>query len=334
MKAVLADRFGGPDVLRLGEAPAPQPGKGQILVRMQAAAVTTGDWRIRAAAFPGILAVPGRLLFGLTKPRHRVPGTAFAGTVEATGEGVTRFAAGDRVAGMVTAGAHAELVAMPETGAVARIPDAMTFEEAAALPFGGGSALAFLRDIAAVKPGERVLVVGASGAVGSFAVQVARALGARVTGVASGRNAALVRGLGAEAVVDYTAEDPFAGEDRYDVVLDTVRTADLSEARRALAPGGRYVPLNFTGKDLLAALRARLTGGPRMILGVTADTGAHIEDLGRLWSEGKLRALVDRVLPLEAIAEAHRRVESRHGRGTVIVTAPGRAADLAPAAAV
>src|SRR5690606_20925394 len=265
MKAIVYDRYGPPEVLRLEEvqlpgagpgevrvrvraapvttadwrlrAPAfpgalwPPAGPGEVRVRVRAASVTTADWRLRASAFPGVLWLPGRLMTGLFRPRNRVLGLDFAGEVDAVGDGVSRFATGDRVFGFAGKGAHAEYLVMPEAGAIAATPEDLSDPEAAALPFGALSALVFLRDYAGLLPGQSVAVVGASGGVGAYAVQVARALGARVTGIASAGSRGFVLGLGAERFVDYGVEDFTFGAERYDLVLDTVGATDFSRAR-------------------------------------------------------------------------------------------------------
>ncbi len=320
MKAVVYDRYGPPEVLRQSEVAKPTIGESYILVRVRASAVTTADWRIRAAAFPGVLWLPGRLMFGLFRPRNRVLGTDFAGEVVETGPSVTRFRPGDRVFGFAGKGAHAEFVAVPETGAVVATPEALSDEEAAALPFGGLSALVFLRDFAGLKAGQRVAIVGASGNVGSYAVQIAKALGAEVTGVASGRNAELVRSLGADRFVDYTRDDVTAEDSRYDVIFDTVGATDFVRARRALTPNGLFLPLNFGLREMLQALRSKIFGGPRVVTAVSGDTWEDLESLVAMVSEGALRPVVDSHYPLERITDAYRRVEGRHRRGAVVLS--------------
>lgn len=319
MKASVYHEYGSTDVLRIEEVARPEPGPGEVLVRVRATSVTTGDWRLRAAAFPGLMAVPGRLMFGVFRPRRPILGGDFAGEVVETGAGVTRFAPGDRVFGVSGHGAHAEYVRMPESGAIHATPGEMTDEQAAALPFGGLAALTFLADFARVKPGERVLILGASGGVGSYAVQIARAMGAEVTGVASAGNLELVRSLGAHHVIDYGAQDPLRGA-RYDVVLDTVGVADFRRVRRVLDRGGRFVPLNFGTREIWQSLRTGLVGRRKVVIGVNGDSAEALARLIAYWRAGALRPVIDRVYPFAGIADAHAHVETRHRKGAVVVS--------------
>ncbi|GAB4363204.1 MAG: NAD(P)-dependent alcohol dehydrogenase [Oricola sp.] len=331
MKAAVYEEYGDADVLEIREIARPEPGDDAILVQVYAAAVTTGDWRLRAAAFPGIMALPGRLMFGIRRPRNPVLGTAFSGRVVARGRNVTRFRPGDAVFGFSGSRAHAEYVAVDAGGPVALKPDNIAHDEAAAVPFGGLSALVFVRDVAAVKPGARVLVNGASGGVGAYAVQLAKHLGAEVTGVAGAGNLDLVRSLGADRVLDYRAGDIAAAAGRCDVVIDTVGRLPWAAAKRILGRTGRYVPLEFAGREIGRALLARLAGGPRVLLAVSGDTREDLEVLAGLLAGGALRAVVDSRFPLGGIAAAHRRVETRHATGAVVVTMDGAAARQAAA---
>lgn len=309
---------------RLDDIPTPEIGEGQILVKVGASSVTTADWRMRASAFPGGLWLPGRLMTGLFRPKNRVLGVDFAGEVAAVGAGVRRFSKGDRVFGFAGKGSHAEFVAMDADGAIAKTPDGVTDAEAAALPFGAIAALVFLRDFAKVRPGTKVLVVGASGGVGACAVQIARALGAEVTGVASAASADLVRSLGATRVIDYRAEDYAARAAGWDVVFDTVRQADFAHARRALTPGGLFLPLNFGLKDMLRAPFTGWRGAPRMVTAINGDSREDVEEIAAMVAEGTLRPVIDRRFLLSEVREAYRHVEGRHRRGAVILeVAPG-----------
>lgn len=318
MKAAIYTRYGSADTVHLAEHPTPAPGPDQVLVRVHAASVTTADWRMRAAAYPGILWLPGRLMTGLFKPKQPVLGTSMAGEIVATGAQVTRFRAGQRVFGFVGSGAHAEYVAVDEDAALVETPEGLTDAEAAALPFGALSALVFLRDVAQVQPGQDVLIVGASGGVGAYATQIAKALGARVTAVAGPGRETLLSGLGADRIVNYREENPAAARQAYDVVLDTVGATTWPEMRRALKPGGLFVPLNFTGKDMLHALRARF-GKTRVKLAVSGDTADDLRALTDMIGKGEVRAVIDSRWPFDRIAEAHAHVEARHSAGTVIV---------------
>src|SRR5688572_24305344 len=234
MRAVTYDRFGSPDVLQLRQIAVPTPAPGQVLVRIRAAAANPWDWHF-LRGLPYIARINGA---GVRRPKHPVLGGDVAGEVVATGDGAGRFAVGDEVYGFIEFGGFADYVAVPETS-LAAMPRNLSFDEAAAVPLAATTALQGLRDVGQVKAGDRVLIIGASGGVGTFAVQIAKAFGAHVTGVASGRNAGLLRALGADRVVDYTREDVTAGDDRYDVVFQLAGTASGSALGRILAPGGR-----------------------------------------------------------------------------------------------
>ena len=318
MKAMIYRRYGGPDVVAPATLPRPEPGPGELLIRVRAASVTTADWRLRAAAFPGIMQIPGRLMFGLTRPRNPILGMDFAGEVAATGPGVEGFATDDRVFGFSGGGAHAEYLTVKAAAAVAPIPAGLDFAEAAALPFGGLAALTFLRDFGGLQPGQRVLILGASGGVGAYAVQIARHIGADVTAVASAANHALLRDLGAARTIDYRQQDPLSGGP-YDLILDTVGATGFAAARRALTPNGLFLPLNFGLREMLQALRARLTGGRRIRIAVNEDKREDLDTLADLVHEGALRPVIDSRYPLEALPEAYLHVESRHRRGAVIL---------------
>jgi len=320
MRAAIADRYGDADILAVAEIDRPEPGDDEILVKVFAAPVTTADWRLRAAAFPGIMALPGRLMMGLTRPKNPVLGLAFAGRVVARGANVDRFRLGDPVFGFSGAGAHADYLTVKADGPVAMKPKAITYEEAASVPFGGVSALVFLRDFAGVEPGRKVLVNGASGGVGAYAVQLAKIMGAEVTGVAGTDNVELVRALGADNVIDYRKSDATASGDLSDVVLDTVGKLPYSKAKRILKKTGRYLPLEFAGREIFQALWATVTGGPKIVLAVSGDRREDIEHLAGLLESGELRGVIDSTFPLADIAAAHRRVETRHASGVVIVT--------------
>mgnify|MGYP001597324716 FL=1 len=320
MKAAVYTRYGGPDVVTVRDVPDPTPGPGEILVETRAAGVTTADWRLRAAAFPGlVMGIAGRVMFGITGPRNPVLGSDFAGVVAETGAGVTEFRPGDRVFGFSDGGAHAERLVMKADKAVTRLPEALSFAEGAALPFGAMAALEFLDRFAALKPGEHVLIVGASGGVGAYAVQIARALGAEVTAVASGARAAMLTGLGADHVIDYRARAAADWGGPFDVIFDTIGVTNYAQMAAQLADGGRFVPLNFGIGDF-AARGAAKKAGHAVILQVNADTKAGLERLVAMIAEGRLRPVIDSRFAFADIRDAHAKVETRSRAGAVIVT--------------
>ena len=319
MKAISYDRYGSANVLQISVMPRPVPAENEVLVRVSASSVTTADWRLRAAAFPGVLAVPGRLMFGVIRPRSKVLGGVFAGEVEAVGRAVTAFGPGDRVFGVSGLGAHAEYLTIAEDATITRTPDTVTDTEAAAVPFGALSALVFLRDFAGLMRGQSVLIVGASGGVGSYAVQIAKLMGAHVAGVASADNHALLCDLGADEVIDYRTEDFTNVTSRYDVVFDTVGATDFRRICGALTPQGQFIPLNFGIREVWQAIWSALRGRKRVRIGVSGDSREDLEQLADWMASGRLRAIVDTVYPLDAAAEAHRAVETRHRKGTVVL---------------
>lgn len=290
-----------------------------MLVEVRASAVTHADRRLRAGDFPGIVRLPAHLAMGWTGPRNR-PGTMFAGRVVRVGPAVGRFRVGDDVFGSALGegGGYAERVAVPQTRRLARMPAGLGFAEAAALPYGGVTSLIFLRDLARVQPGERVVILGAAGAVGVLAVQVARHLGAEVTAVCSAGDADLVRGLGAHHVVDRRTGWPGIGG--CDVVLDTVGASSLGEVRPALGPTGRYLCLVVSARLVRDVLVSALVGRQRALTSASAGTSQHLDELRTLVELGALRPVVGPVFPLSDIARAHERHEAGGTRGAVVVT--------------
>ncbi|MGC5627070.1 NAD(P)-dependent alcohol dehydrogenase [Georgenia sp. Z1344] len=319
MRAVVVDRYGPPTHAVVTRRPFPEPRADEILVRVEAAAVTAGDARLRSGTFPPGFTVPARLAMGIRGPRIQVLGNSFAGVVEKTGADVDGFSPGDRVAGMsgFRMGTHAEHVRV-RTKAVAHVPEGVSDVDAAAVLFGGTTALHFLRDLGQVQAGESVLVNGASGAVGTSAVQVARHLGARVTAVTSAGNADLVRRLGAAAVVDYRTTPVTELTERFDVVLDAVGNLSRSAGRRLLTGDGRL--LVVVG-SLAALLPAKQVHG-----GTTPENARIVTDTLDLLARGELDPVVEVMGGLEAVVEAYRRIDSGHKVGNLVVTPHGPAA--------
>ncbi|MEZ4444160.1 MAG: NAD(P)-dependent alcohol dehydrogenase [Polyangiaceae bacterium] len=318
MRAAINTQYGPPGVLSSKEVDRPTAGHGEVVVEVHASVVTQGDRRLRAADFPGFMGLFGRLLFGLRRPRHSVGGSMFAGRVVEVGAGVTKLAVGDDVFGSVMRGAYAEYLAISEDQAIAAMPTNVSYAEAAAIPYGAGTALVFLRDLAEVRPGERVLVVGASGGVGRMAVQIAKHLGAEVTGVC-GSDEDLVRGLGADDVIDYRRERFTELERRWDVILDTTEGDHFRSYRRALTPRGRYLSLYVTPRLLWEMAVTKLGEGQRAIAGVAQGSAALTEELRELVQQGALRAVIAERFTLEDIARAHAFLETQHPHGSVVV---------------
>ncbi len=328
MKAAIYEKYGPADVVEIREIERPAIGEKDVLVEVAATTVTTGDWRLRASAFPGVFLLVGRLMFGLFRPRNRVLGMEFAGKVVSAGPGVTRFAVGDEVFGFASRGAHAEYLAISEDAAIARKPANIGFAEAAATPFGAISALVFLRDFAGIRPGQKVLVLGASGGVGVHVVQLAKHFGAEVTGVTSTTNLDLVRSLGADHVIDYRKEDYTAGSEAYDLIFDTAGTTTFAQAKRVLKPTGIFLPLEFSPREIMQALLTTMSKGKRVVIGVNDDGREDLDFIGGLLACGAIRPVIDGAYSLEQIADAYRRVESRHKTGSVVVTLDRQAASL------
>lgn len=319
MKAVMARRYGAPEVLTVEDIPIPSPKPDQVRVRVEATSVTTGDTRLRGFAGAGVFWLPLRLMFGIFRPRRPTPGMEFSGTIDAVGAAVTEFAPGDPVFGMVLRGANAEYLVMPARGTIARRPAGLISAQTAAVPFGALAALAFLRDFARLRAGEKILVVGASGSVGVFAVQLARHFGADVTGVCSSANTALVGELGAHTVIDYKCEDFTQGGDRYDLILDTLGVSRFSRCKRVLKSEGRQVFVSFQFHHLLQAAWTYLRPGKRVICGFSGGSKADLQYIIGLVASGTLRPVIDHEYDLDDIVAAHRYVETGRKRGSLIV---------------
>jgi NADPH:quinone reductase-like Zn-dependent oxidoreductase len=320
MRAAVFDRFGGPEVVRLADIAVPQYGPHDIRIRVAASTVSAADHRMRARDLPSGLALLALPVVGMFRPRRRVLGMDFAGTIEAVGAAVTRFKPGEEVVGMTGSafGGHAEYVVLSETAAIAMMPEDLSHEDAVALVFGGHTISECIRQCA-IRPGDEVLVNGAAGAVGSAAVQVAKHFGARVTAVTSARNAELARRLGADRVIDYREEDFAAGDEHYDVIFECVGNAPFERVDRVLKPGGALLQVTVDLKALLGAKGYSRRSGKRVIP-ITFTPGAEdVEFALRLYREGGLAPVVDRTYRLDEIVEAHRYVDTGRKRGSVIV---------------
>jgi NADPH:quinone reductase-like Zn-dependent oxidoreductase len=321
MRAAVYRRFGGPEVVRIEELPKPAPRRGEVLVRVHASTVSVADRRSRAKDVPRGLKLLSSLTLGFFTPRRRVLGMDVAGVVEAIGEGVTGFSPGDEVIAMLGGrfGGHAEYVAVKAHGPITAKPGNLTFEEAVALVFGGVTARAFL-DRAEPAPGASVLVNGASGAVGTAAVQLAHLAGARVTAVCSGGKADLVRSLGADRVIDYTVTDFPREPDRYDIIVDCAGSIPFDRLEPLITPGGTLLAVISDLRGLLTARGRSRRTGKHIVTGNVPFTGEQLADVARLAEAGAFRPVIDRTFPLSEIAEAHRYVDTGRKRGNVVVS--------------
>jgi NADPH:quinone reductase-like Zn-dependent oxidoreductase len=321
MRAIVYDRYGPPEVLRLADVPKPAPRAGEVLIRVRATSVTVADFRCRSFTVPLSFWIPARLALGVFRPRQPILGAELAGDVEETGSGVTRFKKGDPVfaATLMRFGGYAEYACLPESGVIAAKPTNMTYEEAAVVPVGARAALHFLKK-AKIEAGQKVLVYGASGSVGSYAVQLAKHYRVEVTAVCSGANIDWVKSLGADITVDYTRESFASRGPIYDVVFVAVDKGRFEDCMKALKPHGVY--LNPTSPVRTLAMRwAALASHKTIITGEhPAENAADLELLKGLIEQGKLRAAIDRKYPLEEIVEAHRYVDQGHKKGNVVVT--------------
>lgn len=320
MKAVVYETYGGPDVLRFTEIPTPVPKDDEVLIRIHATTVSTADWRVRSLDVPAGFGLLARLALGITRPRQPILGTELSGVVRAIGKDVTKFSPGDAVfafpgAGM---GCHAEYRCMKEDAALAPKPVSLDHAEAAALSFGGTTALYFLRK-AKLVAGEQVLVNGASGSVGTAAVQLAKHFGAEVTAVCSAGNAELVRSLGAAHVIDYTTEDFTRNGRTYDVIMDTAGTASFRRSSASLREGGRLLIVLGGMRELLSAPWIALTNSRRAIGGTAKANASDLRFLAELAERGEFTPVIDRRYRFEEIVEAHRYVDTGRKKGNVVV---------------
>ncbi len=301
MKAIVANKFGTADVLQLQDVPKPVAQANEILVKVHATTVTAGDIRMRSLNVPPLFWLPARITLGFTKPKHPIYGMELAGEVEAVGQAVTQFKVGDAVFASTLAenfGAHAEYKTLPEDGLVLTKPRNMTYEEAAAVPIGGPTALRLIRK-GHVRPGQKVLIYGASGSVGTYAVQIAKAHGAEVTGVCSTAHVELVKSLGADRVIDYAREDFSAGGAQYDVIFDTVGKCPKAQTAKALKPDGQFITI------------AKLS---------TKQSLEELTVVKEMVEAGQVKAVIGRRYPLAETAEAHRYVDTGHKTGNVVIT--------------
>ena len=316
MKAAVITKYGPPEVLQLKEVEKPTPKNNEVLIRVYAATVTLYDCWGRACTGPPGFGLLIKLSSGLGKPKKPILGTEFAGEIEAVGKDVNLFKKGDPVFGFtgMNLGANAEYVCMPEDGALAKKPTNMTYEEAAAIPYGGLTALYFLRK-GNIQSGQKVLIFGASGGLGTFAVQLAKYFGAEVTGVCSTPKLELVKSLGADKVIDYTKEDFTKSGEKYDIIFDTIGKSPFSASKRSLKEEGFYIFATF---GLGRAFRVLCS--KKAISGLVEERAEDLIFLKELIEAGKIKAVIDKRYPLEQAAKAHEYVESGQKKGQVVLT--------------
>jgi len=323
MKAILHTKFGPPDELQLKEVEKPTPKDNEVLIKIYATTVTTTDCNARNFTFvPKSFRFPARMVFGFRKPKINILGVDLAGEIEAVGKDVKQFKEGDQVFGSPGSkfGGHAEYICISEDGVLAIKPVNITCEEAAAIPLAGNTALFFIRDLGKVQAGQKILIHGASGAIGTYAVQLAKYYGAEVTGVCSGTNAEMVKSLGADKVIDYTKEDFTKSDETYDVIFDVVGKITFSQCKSSLKQKGIYLENLLELSDILKMIWTSIIGGKKIKGGVSIESVENLNFFLELIESGKLKPVIDRTYPLERTAEAFKYVENGHKKGTVVIT--------------
>ena len=321
MKAIIYRQYGAAEVLQLADRPTPSPLANEVLIRVHAAEATKSDCELRSFHFPvQWFWLPLRLALGIRKPKRQILGGYFAGQITQVGAAVQNLAPGERVFGssQLRFGAYGEYLCLPSDYTLATIPDGLSYAEAAAVPLGGLNALHFM-DRAGIQAGEHVLINGAGGSIGTYAVQIAKQRGAQVTAVDSGTKAGLLRGLGADRVIDYRQTDFRQSPASYDVILDMVASSPYGRTMRALRPKGRYLMANPTLLKMLQSVVTSIFSSQRALFAFAGETRAELHCLQQMLSTGELKAVVDRVYPMSEAVDAHRRVESEQRLGSVVI---------------
>ena len=324
MKAIICTAYGSPDVLQLQEVEKPQPKADQTLIRVYATTVSRADLEIRNFRFSGLISIPLRLYFGLFKPRVRILGEDFAGVVEAVGKNATSFAVGDRVCGTsgIGLGAYAEYLCVGganATSVLAKIPQGMPFNEAAAVPYGGLEALGFLRK-GNIQKGQKILIIGAGGSFGTYAVQLAKYFGAEVTAVDSTGKLEMLRAIGADHIIDYTKQDYTEIGDVYDLVFDVVCKIPLEQHLRLLRPGGTCLLANPQDDHFWKGFQANRKKEKKVVFGVDGGSEENLNFILDLITTGEIKPIIDRIFTLEEMVEAHRYAETEQKKGNIVVT--------------
>jgi NADPH:quinone reductase-like Zn-dependent oxidoreductase len=324
LKAILHTRYGPPDLLQVKEVDKPVPKDNEVLIAVHATTVSTGDCNVRNFTFVTKSMLPiAKLMFGIGKPwKARILGTELAGEVERAGKDVKRFKTGDRVVAStgMAGGGHAQYACLPEKGALAIMPDSLSWVEAVAIPFGANTALYFLRDLGKIQAGHELLIIGASGSIGSAGVQLAKHFGATVTAVCSGANVDMVKSLGADEVIDYTREDFTKNGKAYDLIFDIVGATTFDRCHNSLTPQGVFLQNIMGLTDMVRILWTSIAGGKKLKGGVAMENLERLKFIEELAAAGRLKPVIDRSYPLEQIAEAFKYVEQGHKKGNVVIT--------------
>ena len=322
MKAVIYEKYGSPEVLKLKEVEKPTPKDNEVLIKIYATTVTSGDCRMRSFNIPAWLWLPMGISMGFRGPKKTILGVDVAGVIEAVGKDVTLFKKGDQVFGSTGSnmGAYAEYICLSEKATITTKPTNMTYDEAAAIFFGAHTALHFLKK-GNIQKGQKVLIYGASGAVGTYAVQIAKYFGAEVTGVCSTTNLEMVKSIGADKVIDYTKEDFTKNGETYDIIFDTVGKSSFSGCKKSLKKYGFYLlTVNLEMSIIIQGLWTKITSQKKVIGGVATEKIEDLIFLKKLVETGKIKPVIDRCYPLEQIAEAHRYVDKGHKKGNVVIS--------------